>query len=190
MKIADQTADGLILKDGNAGVITVGGVAVLASIVIGFFSSSFGAMTIWIAVALFILGLGVILFGSSIIITASKASGRIVYQKKRLVGSSSSIYNIADILRIETRTSWRTVGSTLRGNSLQQVPVSQSIIAFKDGQELPLGHQTNSFGPFSGPAILAEGPGKEASIANQVALFFGVPFQEVAPPAESVNTNL
>jgi len=34
------------------------------------------------------------------------------------------------------------------------------------------------------------GQGKETAIANQVATFLGVPFQELAPPISGININV
>ena len=65
----------------------------------------------------------------------------------------------------------------------RQVLVSQSVIVFKDGQELPLDHQKDASSGISlGPAVMMGGQGKEMAIATQVANFLGVPFQEIAPP--------
>jgi hypothetical protein len=97
------------------------------------------------------------------------------------------MYATGDVLRIETRKSWRIENNNVssgRGVSMpRQVLVSQSVIVFKDGQELPLDHQNSSSGISIGPAVMMGGSGKEVAIANQVATFLGVPFQEIAPPS-------
>ncbi len=180
----------MILKDGNVGAIVVGILIALAAIVVGIFSSTFGPAVIWVAIVLFIVGLGIVLFSSSITIDMNKTRGQIMYQTKRLIGGRAATYAVADVLRIETRKSWRMVGSTQRGGRVQQIPISQSVIIFKDGKELPLDHQTNSFGVFSGPAILMQGSGKEVAEANLIATFLGVPFQEIAPPGGPMNINI
>ena len=59
------------------------------------------------------------------------------------------------------------------------VCLNGDVMVFKDGQELPLDHQNSMF---LGGAVLMGGSGKEVAIANQVATFLGVPFQEIAPP--------
>ena len=102
------------------------------------------------------------------------------------------MYAVADVLRIETRKSWRMEnGGGGRGASMpRQVLVSQSVIVFKDGQELPLDHESGSSGLSLGPAVMIGGSGKEVAIANQVATFLGVPFQEIAPPSGQIGINI
>jgi hypothetical protein len=81
--------------------------------------------------------------------------------------------------------------SANRGVSVpQQVLISQSVIIFKNGQELPLDHQKSSSGMQLGVAVVMGGSGAEVAIANQVAQFLGVPFQEIAPPASGINVGL
>ena len=63
-------------------------------------------------------------------------------------------------------------------------------MVMRDGREVPLDHQ-NSPSSFSvGPGVMMGGSGKETAIANQVAAFLGVPFQEVAPPGGPVGINI
>lgn len=57
----------------------------------------------------------------------------------------------------------------------------QSVIVLKDGTEIPLENIKSSGGTSIGSAVLMGGTGKELSMANQVANFLGVPFQEVGP---------
>ena len=62
--------------------------------------------------------------------------------------------------------------------------MSQSIIVFKDGIELPLDSQKDSsgnIGLLNTTSVLMGGSSKENFIANQVAIFIGVPFQEISP---------
>jgi hypothetical protein len=105
------------------------------------------------------------------------------------------MYAIADVLRIETRKSWRTENNNTGGNRgvsmPRQVLVSQSVIVFKNGQEIPLDHQSGaSSGVSVGPAVMMAGSGKEVALANQVASFMGVPFQEIAPPGGPMGINI
>ena len=55
-------------------------------------------------------------------------------------------------------------------------------IVFKSGKELPLDHQKNSSSMQVGGAVLMSGQGSETAMANRVAAFLGVPFQEIMPP--------
>ena len=134
-----------------------------------------------------LLGIGVICFASSITVDATKSRDQLVYQKKRLIGAKVSTYAISDVLRIETRKQWRmenTAPNANRGtaNPPQPMLVAQSVIVFKSGKELALDHQKNSSSMQIGGAVLMSGQGSETAMANRVATFLGVPFQEIMPP--------
>ena len=73
---------------------------------------------------------------------------------------------------------------------LEQVLISQSVVVFKNGQELPLDHQKSSSNMSMGSAVLMGGSGAEVAIANQVATFLNVPFQEIAPPSSGMGINI
>jgi hypothetical protein len=186
MKITSQSADELVLKEGGASGIAIGVAFVIVGLVVGFFLHSSNSIAIWIALALVLIGLGAICFSSSITVGANKASGKLFYQKKRLIGGQDSTYAIADVLRIETRKQWRIENSPPAGNQDVSVPqpvlVWQSVIVFKDGRELPLDHQKSSSRTTVGPVVLMGGQGAEAAIAAHMAEFLNVPFQEIAPP--------
>jgi hypothetical protein len=194
MKITNQTTDELVLKEGDAKGIMVGIVLVIVGIGVAFYSQFSPSIALWVAIAVFIIGLAFIFLSSSITVDANKTSGQIVYQTKRLIGGSTATYAVADVLRIETRKSWRIENNNVssgRGVSMpRQVLVSQSVIVFKDGQELPLDHQNSSSGISIGPAVMMGGSGKEVAIANQVATFLGVPFQEITPPSGLTGINI
>jgi hypothetical protein len=186
MKIISQSPDQLVLQEGSASGIAIGVVFVIAGALGGYFLHHSSPIAIWIALAVVVLGLAVILFSASITVDANKATGRIAYRKKRLIGGQDSTYAIADVLRIETRKQWRVENSPPTGNQNVSIPqpvlVWQSVVVFKDGRELPLDHQKTSSTTTIGPAVLMGGQGAEVAIATQVANFLSVPFQEIAPP--------
>jgi hypothetical protein len=195
MKITNQTADTLALKEGDATGIVVGVVLVITGVVVAFYSHFVPAAPLWIALGLVVVGLVVVFASSSISVVINKTNGQIAYQTKRVIGGSSAMYAIADVLRIETRKSWRTENNNTGGNRgvsmPRQVLVSQSVIVFKNGQEIPLDHQSGaSSGVSVGPAVMMAGSGKEVALANQVASFMGVPFQEIAPPGGPMGINI
>jgi hypothetical protein len=193
MKIINQTTDELMLKEGNASGIIFGIIFILAGIALGFYSHFTVSPALWVALGLLVVGIVTIFISSSITVDFSKTSGQITYQTKRLVGGKTTTYAIADVLRVETRKSWRMEQGTRTGNTIsapRQVLVFQSVMVFKDGQELPLDHQNNSSGMSIGGAVMMGGSGKEVAIANQVATFLGVPFQEIAPPSSGMGINL
>jgi hypothetical protein len=186
MKIVNQSADELVLKEGSTTGIAIGVVFVIAGALGGYFLHHSSPIAIWIALGVVLIGAAAILFSTSITVDANKASGQISYQKKRLIGGQNSMYAIADVLRIETRKQWRVQNSPPAGDQNVSIPqpvlVWQSVIVFKDGRELPLDHQKTSSTTTIGPAVLMGGQGAEVAIAAQVAKFLSVPFQEIAPP--------
>ena len=186
MKIVNQSADELVVKEGSTTGIAIGVVFVIAGALGGYFLHHSSPIAIWIALGVVLIGAAAILFSTSITVDANKASGQISYQKKRLIGGQNSMYAIADVLRIETRKQWRVQNSPPAGDQNVSIPqpvlVWQSVIVFKDGRELPLDHQKTSSTTTIGPAVLMGGQGAEVAIAAQVAKFLSVPFQEIAPP--------
>ena len=186
MKIVNQSADELVVKEGSTTGIAVGVVFVIAGALGGYFLHHSSPIAIWIALGVVLIGAAAILFSTSITVDANKASGQISYQKKRLIGGQNSMYAIADVLRIETSKQWRVQNSPPAGDQNVSIPqpvlVWQSVIVFKDGRELPLDHQKTSSTTTIGPAVLMGGQGAEVAIAAQVAKFLSVPFQEIAPP--------
>jgi hypothetical protein len=203
MKIISQTDNELVLKEGSASGIVVGVALVLAGVglAISRYASSASAtafssssVMIWIAMALGIIGLVVIFVSSSITVGINKTGGQLSYQKKRLIGGSSATYAIADVFRIETRKEWRMQNNPPNQNqgapTQQPVLVAQSVIVFRNGQEVPLDHQKTSSTMSSGSAVLMSGQGAESAIANKVAAFMGVPFQEIAPPNMGMSINI
>jgi Tfp pilus assembly PilM family ATPase len=190
MKVISQSSDELVLKEGSTSGIVVGAVLVIAGALAGAFLRESSPIVIWIALALILVGVAVILFSSSITVIANKAKGQVLYEKKRIVGSQNSSYAIADIFRIETRKQWQVQNAPPSNNQPAAMPqlVAQSVIIFKDGRELALDHQKTSSTTTVGSMVLMGGQGAETAIAAQVAKFLNVPFQEIAPPMMGMNT--
>jgi len=187
MKIVSQSADEMVLHEGSWQGLVVGAVCVIAGALGAYFLHSTKPMALWIGLAAVALGVGVICFASAITVGATKSRDQLVYEKKRLVGAKTDTYKISDVLRIETRKQWRIQGAggppnRDTANPAQPVLVAQSVIVFKSGKELPLDHQKNSSSMQMGSAVLMSGQGAETAMANRVATFLGVPFQEIMPP--------
>jgi len=187
MKIVSQSADEMVLHEGSWQGLVVGTMCVLAGVLGAYFLHSTKPMALWIGLAVAVLGVGVICFASSITVGATKSRDQLVYEKKRIVGAKTDTYKISDVLRIETRKQWRMQGAggppnRDTANPPQPVLVAQSVIVFKSGKELPLDHQKNSSSMQMGSAVLMSGQGAETAMANRVATFLGVPFQEIMPP--------
>jgi hypothetical protein len=194
MKITIQTADELELQEGGTAGIVVGVAFVIAGVVAGYFARNAEAFVTWIALGLGVVGIIAILFSSSITVNASKLSGQIRYQKKRLVGAQNTTYAIADVFRIETRRQWQmqnTADSANQGVQTQEpVLVAQSVIVLKDGREVALDHQKTSSRTTVGSAVLMSGQGAESAVAAQVAKFLNVPFEEIGPANMGMGINI
>ena len=194
MKIVSQSAEELVLTESGAQGIAIGVALVVAGALGGYFLHASSPFAIWIALAAAVAGLAVIAFSSSITVAANKTRGQLSYRKKRLIGEQNSMYAIADILRIETRRQWRVENTPPTGNRQASMPqpvlVAQSVIVFKDGRELPLDHQKTSSSTSVGSVVLMGGQGKEIAMANRVASFLGVPFQEISPPNMGTGINI
>ena len=194
MKITNVSPDELLLTEGSATGIAIGGAFVIAGAAAAWFGRHSGSLALWIGLGLGIVGLIAILFSSSITINANRATGQLRYQKKRLAGSQDTTYAIADVFRIETRKQWRMQDSPNSGNQnppmQQPVIVAQSVIVFKDGRELALDHQKTSSTTSIGSTVLMGGQGAETAMALQVAKFLNVPFQEIAPPNMGSGINM
>jgi hypothetical protein len=187
MKIVSQSSDEMVLQEGNIQGIAIGIACIIAGVLAAYFLHATKPMAVWIGLGAVVLGVGVICFASSITVDATKSKDQLVYRKKRLIGAKISTYAISDVLRIETRKQWRvenTAPAANRGtaNPPQPVLVAQSVIVFKSGKELALDHQKNSSSMQVGAAVLMSGQGSETAMANRVATFLGVPFQEIMPP--------
>jgi len=195
MKIVSQSTDEMVLREGSASGIAVGIVMAIAGILVAYFLHASKPVTVWIGLAVSAIGVGIILLASSITVDADKAKGQLTYRKKRLIGAKTATYAIADILRIETRKQWRIDNTPPSANREaapppQPVLVAQSVIVFKTGRELPLDHQKSSSSMSVGPAVLMSGQGAETAMANRVAEFLGVPFQEIMPPDMGMGINM
>jgi hypothetical protein len=194
MKIVSQSSNELVLKEGGTQGIIVGAAFVIAAPLVWYFLHESNPIVVWIALGLFVVGVMVVLMSSSITVVANKATGQMLYQKKRLTGGRNSTYAIADIFRIETRKQWRVENTPAQGNQGGSVPqpmlVAQSVIVFKDGREVPLDHQKTYSTTSVGGAVIMGGQGAETATAAQVAKFLNVPFQEIMPPNMSGGINI
>jgi hypothetical protein len=187
MKIVSQSSDEMVLHEGSLQGMAIGILCVIAGVLGAYFLHSTKPIAVWIGLGAVLLGVAVICLASSITVGVTKSKDQLVYEKKRIVGAKSDTYKISDVLRIETRKQWRMEGAGAppnRGtaNPPQPILVAQSVIVFKSGKELPLDHQKNSSSMQVGGAVLMSGQGSETAMANRVATFLGVPFQEIMPP--------
>ena len=188
MKIASQTPDELALKDGGVFKFIFGGGFMAFSFVFAYMLYASGTQdaALLIPIVPFLIGLLSLLFIPSIMVDFNKTTGQIVYQTKRVTGTKTAQYAIADVDRLEARKQWRvqrTESTNQRGVSLSNerlVLMVQSILVFKDGKELPLDAMSGTATQSTGSSLAIAG--NEVSVGKQVADFLGVPFQEIEPP--------
>lgn len=192
MKIASQSADELVLTEGSTSGLVVGVIVVIAGVLGAIFLRDANQYAIYIALAVIAAGVAVVLFASSITVTANKKTGQLLYVKKRIAGGHSSNYALASIFRIETRKQWQVQNTPpQQGQPIPQPQlVAQSVIVFKDGRELALDHQKTSSTTSVGGVSVMSGQGAESAIAAQVAQFLNVPFEEIMPPNMGSGMNI
>jgi hypothetical protein len=177
MKITALTAEELELREGGAAGVIIGIVMAILGLLFVLIMHSVSSLMTGVGAAALIGGALMVLFSSSITVSANRRNGQLRYEKKRLVGAKQTLYSIADVSSIETRKQWTTQestdsdGSTTRQNML----TAQSLIIFRDGRQLALCHQKNA-----SRSSVAK-PGSQSALAAQVAQFLNVPFREVAP---------
>jgi hypothetical protein len=194
MKIAKQTQDEMILKDGAMWRLAFGVGFMLIGVIFGYFmfmSGTNNAVPYIVPAVPFLIGLLWTLFFPAYVVDINKTSGQIIYTLKRTVGNKVFNYNVADVARVETRKNWSTTtvqsgGRGGQGFSRREFELmSQSVLIFKDGKELPLdnaGGGTAKMTTMNSSDLTTE---RESSTAKQVADFLGVPFQEIEPPQMS-----
>jgi len=191
MKITNQTADEMALKDGNVIGLIFGIVIAVASVAVGgyvYFSHGW-QNPLWIAIVLFVVGLLVFITSATTSVVINKPNNQISYKRKEVIGTKQATYAISDVLRVETRKQWREESAGGNNNQMRQVLVSQSVMVFRDGSEVPLDSQNGGSSVGVG-AVMMNGSGKDIAIATQVASFMGVPFQEIAPPNGGMGTGI
>jgi hypothetical protein len=183
MKIASQTADQIVLKDSNYKGIVIACGFILVGIILSFGIAAnpqiWNIIGTWAVILL--IAFYTIFTSPSFLIVIDKSSGAISYHMKRIILSKNDTYQIINIVRIEWRKMFRRSG---KGTQI----VTQSVIVFKDGSEMPLEGKKaeNGFG-FS--VILggnSSADNKDISLSKQIADFIGVPLQEVEPTPSGI----
>jgi len=180
MKITSATAEQMEMQEGGKGFIILGsgliGMGLFFAAIFVSFSDVAVGLTALAVMA--VIGTLLILFNSTIIVTANRRTGQLLYEKKRLAGNQKSIYSFQEVFGIETRHEWQTSettdsdGNTTRDTNL----MAKSIILLRDGRKLVIGSQTNN----SRRALVGI-PGSVSNLAATLAQFLNVPYQETAP---------
>ena len=176
MKILSQTPDEMVLQDFELSRVVMGSICLVVSLIliIVFFPKTGYALPFLFVPGMLLLFTGMLIFSSAIItVTLDKRQGQILFRKKSLTGLKTASYAIGDVDRVE-----------LRKQTERQSIATQAVLIFKDGFELPLENlKSKQNGNSSGNRILmsTQVDQGEKSIDSAVAVFLGVPLQEVAP---------
>lgn len=185
MKVENQTNESMVVKDGNLASIFLGLGLFLAGGAVSYhiYFSEGLSKTLLVSSVMSILGVWVMFSASAIIIILDKTKGKIFYEKKYLANSVHSEYDMAYVLRVETRKQWRSESVTAAGGNrtTRSSLMVQSVLILKDNRVVPMGNAKSSGMSVSG--ILMGGQDKEVAVSRKVADFLGVPFEEVAPPS-------
>lgn len=191
MKIINQTPDELVLKEGSGFNLVFSIGFMLFGIGLGYMMYRSGQQGNLFLISLipFTIGFLWFLFVPSVVVNVNKTTANILYKKERIIGTRVSNYSVADVSRVETRKNWKIVNeqntprqgfSTNSRRGLQLIV--QSFLIMKDGKELSLnsvhGGKSGSSTVDASNAITEH----EVSVAEKVADFIGVPFQEIGPP--------
>ena len=189
MKIISQTPDQMIIADPSASGWIYGAVIMILGLIVGYFAlSQKQEVTTIVTIGFLIVGFVVIMLNKSRTTTINKTSGQIILQKKSIIGSTSFNYAIADVAQVEIRerVSFRNPSPRSSGMALPRPNiVHQTILVFKDGTSVALEHAHS--GPRVGidimgiPVSTELGRDNVTSIAEVIAMFIGVPFQNSGP---------
>jgi hypothetical protein len=192
MKIASQTSDQMVLKDSNYWGVFIAVITIFFGFFFDFFGATTGSGSFGIGdIILWIIALAVaftaIFMNPSFMLAINKSDGTIFFHMKRIVLSKTATYQIGNIARIELRKVYR---NTSKGGT---EVVTQSVIIFKDGSEIPLeGKKAEK--PMGAFGVVMGGDSakqtKELSTSQQVASFINVPFQEISPENNSSGIGL
>ena len=175
MKIIEQNEQHLIIKDGMTNSLLFG----LLFIIVGVFVlyKSAGRAVLLFVGACFVL-VGLFMFFAATSYTVEIGGSQILYKKKRLLGTQIRSYNSADAVRVETKQRISYSSGSPRAGSNFSVPTPQlsyqSVLVFKDGQELALDNIHNATSWMGG--MLMSVPNKEFVAAHAVADYLHVPF--------------
>lgn len=192
MKIISQTDDEMVLQQGDIASLVLSVILMVGAIGVDYYFYFISGVSniLWIGAIIFVIGLIILFVSAALSMDIKKSSDRIFFGKKRVTGSRQATYAISNVLRIEVRKEWRTRTTTNNGSNrnVKQVLLAQTVVVFKDGSELPIDtpHQASGKTMSMGAGTLIPGSGKEVALANRIAAFLGVPFQEIAPSNNDV----
>lgn len=178
MRIATQTQDQLVLKDGGitdwlslfngiwALIIALVAVyMILDSINFSTFFSDLNNVVNFLAVIVpaLILGIGMkfLLWASWATLDIQKSTSQVSLSRRTALKQNKQLFSIADLASIELTKLWQRQRS-------RSVLLRQIVLVFADGTKLSFGHESDA--------------SNLDNIAHSLAKFLEIPYQEVKPP--------
>lgn len=162
MKITQHTEEELIIKIPNL-TLFIGSVFMLVGLVTSIATSIAPELPVIFPIMLFTIlcgvGLVMVLFGKTYLITLNSSAKTITYTKKNFIKHDTNLYSFQDVEKVETRT--------FRGTHNNRVTVLQSFLVLKNADRLMLDYQ-------HGPRASVQK--SELESAQLVANFVGVNF--------------
>lgn len=177
MKITQETQNLIVLEDSSLWAWVLGGVFVLAGVVMIVSPASFAnnAPPMWAGVLFIVAGLAATLFSKSSVITLSKDTNQLSIARKSIVGGrTQDDYALNQIKQIELQYS--VSRRNVKGRGMETNYSYRLIFILTDGREVPL---TAGFSGASNVGGILRV--KERVIGEKLAAFLGVPFIDIRP---------
>lgn len=188
MKIIQETQNLIVLKDSNLWAWILGGVFVLAGVVMIVSPASFtNTPPAWAGAISILVGLAVILIIKSSIITLNKDTNQLSIAGKSIIGGQiQDDYALNQIKQVELQYSVSRQNVSNQGlNQGMRMKYSYRLVfILTDGREVPL---TTSFSGASNVGGILRV--KERAIGEKLSAFLGVPFIDIRP-ADSQRINI
>lgn len=189
MKIIQETQNLIVLKDSNLWAWVLGGVFVLAGVIMIVSPTSFVNNTppMWIGALFVLAGLATILFSKSSVVTLNKETNQFSIARKSIIGGQTQedyVLNQIKQIELQYRVSRQNVSSQGLNQGMRMKYSYRLILILTDGREVPL--TTGFSGASNVGGILKI---KERVIGEKLAAFLSVPFIDIRP-ADSQRINI
>lgn len=186
MKIIQEASNLIVLKSGNLIAWILGGVFALVGTVAIVSPTSFtNAPPVWVGAISFFVGLAIILFAKSSLVTLNKDTNQFSVARKSIIGGQKQEdYALNQIKQVELqyRVDRQNDQNRGRGESYSY----RLIFVLIGGHEVPLTVSFSGAGNVGG--ILRV---KERVLGEKLSAFLGVPFIDIrSSPSQGMRINL
>lgn len=182
MKLLIATEDRMVIEDGGfLSGICFGVILLVVGIVLFIYIQS-NPLSFILAVVCIVVGFLYIRYATSITLSLDTVSGKFVFQNKGIRNHLRKEYALSDIDHIELRTMHAFSPTSQQGIDPSGVD-HQVVLILKDKTELPFENVKKYwwFG-FGSKKFFHADPEKDARVAERVATFLGVAFQQTMAP--------